>query len=231
MTTLIFHGYLAGLFPDGRLQVEANSAAEAISALDGRPGFQREEGDKHFITLPGYESPDAIYEVSNPKEIHVLPFLEGEGGKTGAYIQVAIGVALIATGYMAGEGVHMISVAGMEIATSTLVLTGSMMVLGGVMSLLMPQPTITSSDQPRSNYLPANHNTTAIGTPIPLLIGRRRVFGQFLSFDIDAKDRAAAIVPPPASVPVDPSDPMSPEHQAWLESQAIYYVDNTGFGA
>lgn len=220
MTTLIFHGYLAGLFPEGRLQVEASSAAEAIAALDGRPGFQRDEGDRHFVSLPDFQSKDALYDPCNPKEIHVMPSLEGEGGKAGAYIQIAIGVVLIATGYGAAVGTELVM--GGMMTASTAILTGAMLVLGGVMSLLMPQPTITGSDQAnRSNYLPANHNTTAIGTPIPLLVGRRRVYGQFLSFDIDAKDRAAVIVPPPAS------EPTSPMYETWVDSNSTSY---TGYG-
>lgn len=217
MMTLIFHGYLAGLFPDGRLQVEANSAAEAIASLDGRPGFQRDEGDRHHVTLPDFQSPDSIYTATERDVIHVLPALEGAGGKAGAFIQIAIGVVLIATGYGAAGGTKLVM--GGLMTASTAVLAGAMLVLGGIMSLLMPQPTITSgSEQLRSNYLPANGNTTAIGTPIPLLVGRRRVYGQLLSFDIDAKDQAAIIVPPPAS------DPSSTEYADWVAANSIFVI-------
>lgn len=216
MTTLIFHGYLAGLFPDGRLQVEATSAAEAIAALDGRPGFQRDEGDKHFVSLPDFQSKDALYDPCNPKVIHVMPSLEGEGGKGMVYAQIVIGVVLIATGWGSPVGAELII--GSGISAGTAVMAGALMVLGGIMSLLMPQPTITGSDQAnRSNYLPANHNTTAIGTPIPLLIGRRRVYGQFLSFDIDAKDRTVVVTPPPAAAPA------SPEYSDWVASDATFW--------
>lgn len=213
MMVLIFHGYLKDLFPQGRLEVEANSAAEAISALQGHPGFRREDGVVHPVTLPDFQSPDAIYEVTSKREVHMVPVLEGAGGNAGMF-QILLGAVLIATGVGAPEGGYLIAGTTVSISGSALVMGGAMMMLGGVMQMLMPQPSISGADNsPRSNYLPANQNTVAIGTPIPLLIGRRRVYGHFLSFDIDAMDQATAIVPPPAIV----ADPV-----AWVESGASY---------
>lgn len=189
MMTLIFHGYLKELFPDGRLTVGASSAAEAIAALEGRPGFRREDGDLHSITLPGFPCRDAIFETTEETEVHVLPALEGEGGKNGAFLQIVIGAALIY--FSGGIAAGMTSAFGTAVSAGSVAMSGAMMVLGGILALLMPQPTINKEDTPRSNYLPANQNTVAIGTPIPLLVGKRRVWGHFLSFDIDALDRAS----------------------------------------
>lgn len=208
--TLIFHGYLKELFPNGRLTIEATSADEAISALDGRPGFRREDGDLHHLTLPAVLSPDSFYETTDLTELHVLPAMEGAGGK-GGLLQIAIGVAIMVfapeiAGRMSGEMFGLVT-------KGAVAMTGAMMALGGVLQLLMPQPTINSS--PRSEYLPANKNTTAAGTPIPLLVGRRRVYGQFLSFDIDALDQGAALTSPtsPLLTNVNGSD--------WTESGAV----------
>lgn len=197
MMMLIFHGYLKEFFPNGRLEVAASSAAEAISALEGRLGFRREDGDRHHVVLPDFQSRDALFATTDRTEIHLVPALEGAGGRPGV-MQIVIGAAMIyfsgglASAYL-GAGASAASVAALS---GSIALTGAMMVLGGVLQMLMPQPTIKDSNgQDRSNYLPANKNTVAIGTPIPLLIGKRRVYGQFLSFDIDAKDRAAMGVP------------------------------------
>jgi len=202
---LIFHGYLKGLFPGGQLEVGATSAAEAISALDGRPGFRREDGDIHQVVLPGFGSHDALQAQTDVKEIHVLPALEGEGGN-GGFLQVVIGAVLIVVGtVLTGMGNPL---------GPWMVKAGWMMVAGGVLQMLMPQPTISKDETLRSNYLPANKNTIAIGTPIPLLVGRRKVYGQFLSFDIDAKDRGVAVTAPPA-ITEQPTD--------WTNSGAVAF--------
>ena len=61
------------------------------------------------------------------------------------------------------------------------------MILGGIMEMLMPVPKATSAlSEDKSKYLPANKNTVKVGTPIPLLFGRGRMYGHFLSFDIDS---------------------------------------------
>ena len=66
--------------------------------------------------------------------------------------------------------------------------------VGGLIQMLTPQPdlSVDSEDQEKSRYLPANKNTTKIGTPISLLFGRRKVYGHYLSFDVDAVDISAA---------------------------------------
>lgn len=217
MMILIFHGYLKELFPDGRLAVEATSAAEAIASLDGHPGFSREAGDFHSITLPAFQSRDAIFESTTEQEIHVLPALEGEGGK-GAILQIIIGAALIYFSAGLATGLVAAGMAGsVGSISASIAMSGAMMVLGGILQLLMPQPSISKDDTPRSNYLPANKNTVAIGTPIPLLVGRRRVYGHFLSFDIDAIGKEVAIVPPPAVTEL-PSE--------WADSKAVYVVED-----
>jgi predicted phage tail protein len=191
MMILIFHGYLKELFPKGTLEVEATSAAEAIAALEGHPGFIRGEGLMHRVTLPGFQSRDAIYSRTNQSEIHIVPALEGEGGK-GGLAQIIIGAVMIVAAIYSGGT----STALWTAFESSMAMGGAMMMLGGVMQMLMPQPSINDGSQPRSNYLPANGNTIAIGTPIPLLIGKRRVYGQFLSFNIDAVNQSAMINPP-----------------------------------
>lgn len=193
MMILIFHGYLRKLFPEGRLSVEANSAAEALLSLEGRPGFRRDLGEVHQVTLPDFQSPDAIYSLTEKTEVHVVPALEGAAGG----FQIVIGAILVAVGYLTDS--------------PKIIQAGIMMMLGGVLQMMMPQPTISNDTQLRSNYLPANGNTVRIGTPIPLLVGRRRVYGQYLSFNVEAKTRDAVLTAPAAST-----------SQAWVDSGALY---------
>jgi hypothetical protein len=66
---------------------------------------------------------------------------------------------------------------------------GAGLILGGLMELIMPQPRPSGPGE-ASKYLGAQGNTTRIGTPIPILAGRHKVFGQWFSFNVDAFDSA-----------------------------------------
>jgi predicted phage tail protein len=60
-----------------------------------------------------------------------------------------------------------------------------MALLGGLAQLLAPQPE-DDKDELRNRYLGAPRNTVAIGTRIAIPYGRRKIFGHYLSFDINA---------------------------------------------
>lgn len=72
------------------------------------------------------------------------------------------------------------------------------MILGGVLALLMSAPKATSVvAEEKSKYIPANKNTVKTGTPIPILYGRRKVYGHFLSFDVDSRVVSETPLPVP----------------------------------
>lgn len=190
MTKLIqFHGHLKDLYPEG-IRVEADSAYEAIAALQFFKHFQPEENELIPVMLPDFQSRDALHQLTEREIIDVHPYLGGAGGKTGTYLQIVIGVVLIATGWGQPAGT---AVLGGAMTAGTAVMTGALMVLGGVTSLLMPQPKLDtgSKEENRSNYLSANKNTVKIGTRIPLIFGRRKWYGHFLSFNVTATAKGA----------------------------------------
>jgi len=104
------------------------------------------------------------------------------------------------------------------------------MAAGGIMQLISPAPKQDSTDPDASKYIGAPGNTTKIGTRIPILYGRRKIFGQILSLDIEAKDvplswnaptdtiltnyyeyrggEVGSTSTPPPVVPVSPTDPV-----------------------
>lgn len=199
MKHIVFSGYLADMYPDG-IRVEANSPAECISALALYPGFREEDNVKHTVKLPDFESRDAIFEGTKKEVIRVEPVLAGSGGKAGSFLMIAIGAVLIATGWGAGFGVELI---GFSISAGTLTSIGVTLILNGVVGLLSPAPDASQSkDEEKSDYMPANRNTTRIGTRIALLFGRRRVWGHMLSFNVTAKGMPEPKVEP-IEVPVD----------------------------
>lgn len=186
MKTLVFRGYLNKLYPEG-IQVEADSAYEAVSLLSNFPGFRPDDGVIHRVVLPGFRTLDAAKTRTDSEVIEVVPLdmVDEESfagaGKNGGWIQIIIGAVLMYFSY-GTVGYEMVFSAGLALA------------LGGVLSLLMPAPKKAdgNGNDPKSNYLAANKNTVAIGTVIPLGFGRRKVYGHLLSFNVTATNLNAA---------------------------------------
>lgn len=206
MKTVRFEGYLKDLYPDG-ITLEASSPAEAILGLQTYPGFRESDEVRHHVELPKFQSRDSIYSPTDEDEILVVPVAEGAGGKKGGFFQIILGVFLIVA-----AAVLMVATGGLATPLGIgMEMAGASLILGGVLQLLMPTPKAQSvaSEDDRSKYIPANKNTVKTGTPIPLLYGRRKVFGHFLSFDIDSSginDTPLPDVPPPDKGMVVKSD-------------------------
>lgn len=207
MKTLIFHGYLCDMYPDG-IQIEGGSPAECISGLRYWPGFRKEDGKQHHVALPDFQSRQAIYDNTDKEEIHIYPVLAGHGGKSGSFLAIAIGVILVVAAPAIWWALPLMS--GFTIGTITT--AGAMLVLNGVISLLSPAPKSSSdsSSDKKSNYLAATKNTTKVGTRIPMIYGRRKVYGQILSFNVTATNlpepSAPPVLPPGASSSTADSD-------------------------
>lgn len=187
---IFLHGYLRDLHPEP-LNVQASSVAEAISSLQLVPALALQPGQqRHSIAVDGFGSRDAIYDRTDVQEIHLRPVMTGAG--KGGGLQIIIGIAIIALAVVTG-GAGLFAGTSFAISQGSLVLAGAMMMLGGVMQMLAPQPTLGSMDQEeKSKFLGQAKNTVAIGTRIPIILGRHKWGGHFISFDIDAGDMNAA---------------------------------------
>lgn len=187
MKTVIFQGYLNKLYPEG-IKLDAKSPHEALTLLENYPGFRVEDNVQHRVSLPKFFSRDSFYAETDDEIIEVVPLTEKEievvdnfqgAGGGGGFLQVVIGTIIATVGFITGQ--------------AWAVKLGIGIALGGLLQMLMPQPELDKSDkEPRSNYLPANRNTQKIGTPVPLLFGRRKVFGHYLAYNITASN-----LPPP----------------------------------
>ncbi len=183
MKTLIFHGSLRTLCPEN-LTVEASSVAEAVSSLKHHPAFKVGLNRQVQVSIDGFSSYDAIYDRTDVEEIHIRPAMVGSGRGN---LQIIIGIVLIvATILFPPAGAAGYALMGVNIAQSSVVLLGASMILGGVLQMLAPQPTLTGQNDEKSRYLSGAKNTVAIGTRIPILYGTRKVYGHYISFDIDA---------------------------------------------
>ncbi len=185
MKRIILHGHLSKLHPDP-IEVEAESVAEAIKILQFIPELQPKDGQPWPVTVQGVNTQGQLFAPTDQEEIHVYPRMGGAGGKSGL-LQILLGITLIAVALFNPLGVLSAGglLAGMK---GTLLLTGALMVLGGVLQMLMPVPETDSTEG--SLYLGAGVNTVRIGTRIPILYGTRKIGGHYLSFDVDAKDIA-----------------------------------------
>lgn len=170
------HGYLAK-FHDGPVEIVAETAADAVEGVTRQlAGFApRPRLGRHRIKVVGCETREDLYRnLGDQEDIHIVPQLSG--GKEGGLIQILLGVALVALGFFTG---------GATWFGGLLIKVGAMMILGGLVQALSPQPDAEDEKQ-RTRYLGAPQNTVKIGTRIGILYGTDRVGGHFLSFDINA---------------------------------------------
>jgi predicted phage tail protein len=165
-------------FHDGPIEVFAKTVAEAIlrvtSQLEGfRPDAIR--GRKR-IQVAGHNSIESQFAPSTTTDIHIFPAMSF--AKDQGLIQTVIGFVLIVTAVLLFPYFPNVAIA---IGSA-----GIGMVIGGVMQMLTPAPSI---DKPgdRSKYIPAKGNTVRIGTPIPVLYGTYRASPHILSINIDAR--------------------------------------------
>lgn len=190
MKRIVFSGYLQEMYPDG-IEVEAETAAEAVSALSLWPGFRPGDNVRHSVVMPQFGSRDALYSRTDEPVLLMVPMQMVAGGRGGLF-QVIIGAVLIAVGFILGPGTPW---------GAGLIKVGAALMIGGVIQMLMPQPELGSTSQEeKSAYLPAGRNTTKVGTRIPLLFGRRRVWGHFLSVNVTAANKPQPTKPPAGTV-------------------------------
>jgi predicted phage tail protein len=174
---VILHGYLAA-FHDGPILMTGDTVAEIVEGVTRQvKGFEPDPvKGRHRIKVAGYDTEESLHTHLGPEveEIHLVPQMSG--GKKGGLLQILLGAVLIGVGLLLGAG---------SLIGSMMMKVGALALLGGLTSLLAPQPE-SDTEQKRSQYLGAPKNTVAIGTRIPILYGEHRAFGHFLSFDINS---------------------------------------------
>ena len=114
-------------------------------------------------------------------EFYVVPLFVGGGGD--GENQLLLGIALIAASFIPGIG---------QVLGPMLFKLGVSMAIGGVMQMMMKTPTPafagaqTTDSEARieNNIFQGLQNTTQSNTPVPIVYGRTRVGGQFVSGEI-----------------------------------------------
>lgn len=204
LKTVYFYGRLRDLIGQDSLQLSGESAYELIDGVSTafkevlQPTPERE---RIVVKVKDFETEEDIRRPlkEDETEIHLYPTLLGGGGKNGGLFKIIVGVimvavvawAIVATGGMAALMAGQTSLTWLG---STMLTMGAGLILGGVIDLMMPQPKIdmsASNDIESSKYIGAQGNTIKIGTSIPLLLGRHRGNGHFISFNVDSMNVAA----------------------------------------
>lgn len=195
---IVLHGYLKDLYKD-ELFLSGHNVSEIINgmckvtqAFNPAPNKSR-----HIITVVGYNTEASLYEPINPevKELHLTPAFHG--GKKGGFFQIVVGVVLIAAAFYTGGATLGLGLGPLGMTSAGLGLLGNFglsLLLGGLLSMLSPQPKVSNNgseaDPEASKYLGATQNTVKIGTRVPIIYGEVKHGGHYLSFDVDAKDVA-----------------------------------------
>lgn len=176
---LIFHGELRKRFGPS-FEMHADTVAEALEGFSRQVDWPSEQ----LVDVVGYRTEEQLRGPANG-DVHIMPAMQGGGGKFGAIILGAImvvaGVLLLPSNPALGW---------------SLIASGSVMILQGVVALFMKAPKLKNVNDPdASKYLSVNKNTTAIGTPITMAYGQINLYGHWLSLQSDSNNLTQGVFP------------------------------------
>ncbi|QZX85359.1 tail assembly protein [Metapseudomonas otitidis] len=184
--TILLSGRLAKLFGrEHRRQLDTGSTWEAFSALRNTiPGFREEieraarHGQRYAVFRNRRNEGVDAFELGGTREIRIVPVLVGS--KRGGILQTIIGAVLIVAGMFTGQ--------------AWAVQAGVALAIGGVIQMLSPQAKGLKGRQDTENQpsyaFGGAVNTTAMGNPVALGYGKRRIGGAIVSAGIYAEDIA-----------------------------------------
>jgi hypothetical protein len=183
---IIPHGSLCDTWPS-EFECEARTPFEAFNALDRQFNTRRPGELNSLVEIVGISSPLALHSPCSMPELHVVPHFGGAGGWVKIVIGVIIIVASILTLQPGGVAVGGAWLAGSTVAFAVGLSIGISLALGGLLELISPAPKLNNPKQTDASlYLGVPQNTTQIGTPIPVGYGTFAVYGQFLSYNVQA---------------------------------------------
>lgn len=192
MKTIHLYGILAKKF--GRSFVlDVQSAKEATHALACQipsfKAFMLTSGVRLAVFLGEKRLKNNITEkqisnITQKSDIHIVPQIQGSGGKTAGILQTVAGAVMVVAGIVGTP-----FTAG---GSSTLIGAGAGLMAGGVASLLMPTPKYDPQDpdgNKANNGFGGAVTTIAQGNPVPILYGEREIGGFVVSAAIYAQDK------------------------------------------
>lgn len=193
---LYLHGHLKDKVQKDFVEVEAATLIDALKNLEFKYRKVLKapmDIGRWKIKVKGFETKESWYVPLFVDEVHIYPlFRMGKSQSSGAWVQIGIAVAMVATAIIAGPASFAVLGFGgagwiSSSAATWLVMSGIGMLASGLLTMLFPQP---KPDQFSSNskYLGTAQNTTKSGTRIPIGYGTYKISGQVLSYNISANN-------------------------------------------
>ncbi|WP_037032989.1 tail assembly protein [Rahnella sp. WP5] len=195
LKTMILKGAAARKF--GRIhRFHVEDLREMLRAMCSQvPGFRKYMATAHHdgVTFAFYREDNNIgiqeFDMSSTADEFTMQSIP-KGSKRAGTLQIVIGaVALVAAFFTAGASMAAWGAAmsaGAMSATTVLTGIGLSMTLGGVVSMLTPQPKFnvgsSSSTDNKPNYAFGSPvNTVAMGYPVAVFYGQREIGGAIIS--------------------------------------------------
>lgn len=193
---LYLHGHLKDKVQKDFVEVEATTLIDALRnfELKYRKVLKAPiDIGRWKIRVKGFEDKESWYVPLFMNEIHIYPeFRMGKSQSSGAWIQIGVAVALVASAVILGPASFAVmGFGGMGVisgsAATWLAFTGVAMMASGLLNLLFTQPT-PDTVSTNSKYLGVAQNTTKSGTRIPFGYGLFKISGQILSYNISSSN-------------------------------------------
>ena len=192
---IYLHGNLKNLVPEP-IELQAETAAEAIQAMSHNyPQLQPPlDVGRWPVKIKDYDTKESLYVPLYTDELHIFPFF---GFNKSVWAGIGLGVALIITGGALGAalaagsmGLSAGAATALSIGADFLMYSGMGLLSMGISKLLAPTPDMGTYEAQveSSKYLGAPKNTVEAGTRIPICYGLFKVYGHYISFDINAVD-------------------------------------------
>ena len=171
---------LSSLFPD------FGNYIRRIQSMDVLENLCLLDKNKKLIT-------NKVYKFNRFREEHtdlyIIPMIAGAGGKKSSFLQIGIGIALVALPMMmpAGAGSFMATKIFSTTIGSMMTSMGVNMILGGLMSLFTktpkpPEKQISDAQERIDNNMFSGlTNTTSSNNNVPITYGMTRLAGQLIS--------------------------------------------------
>lgn len=178
---LIFHGQLRHLFGES-ITMNSPTVADALEGMSRQVDWPT----SMLVSIPNYDSDEALYSPTEDKEVHVMPALAGGGGN---FAKIVIGTILIVVGAVFLGGFT-------NPLGTAFIINGALLVLQGIVGFFLKAPKNKNTKDPdASKYLSVNKNTTAVDTPITLAWGRIDLAGHWLSLQSDSNNLSVGLFP------------------------------------
>lgn len=193
---LYLHGHLKDKVQKDFVEVEATTLIDALRnfELKYRKVLKAPiDIGRWKIRVKGFEDKESWYVPLFMNEIHIYPeFRMGKSQGSGAWIQIGVAVALVASAVILGPASFAVmGFGGLGVisgsAATWLAFTGVAMMASGLLNLLFTQPT-PDTVSTNSKYLGVAQNTTKSGTRIPFGYGLFKISGQILSYNISSSN-------------------------------------------